>query len=87
MNKSPSGYLRKPKISCSNHQLQPHRPCKGTYSAAKKIIKNIKISVSSTIKKPSKNYTCFISRRFGLFLIHLQSENKATLGNVSNSKQ
>jgi len=34
-------------------------------------------------KKAFKNYTCFISRRFGLFLIHLQSENKATL--VSNS--
>jgi len=30
---------------------------------------------SSTLKKPSKNYTCFISRRFGLFLIHLQSKN------------
>jgi len=25
-------------------------------------------------------------RRFGLFLIHLQSKNKATLGNASNSK-
>jgi len=29
--------------------------------------------VSLTLKKPSKNYTCFILRRFGLFLIHLQS--------------
>ena len=28
----------------------------------------------------------FILRRFGLFLIHLQSKNKATLGNASNSK-
>jgi len=28
----------------------------------------------STLKKPSKNYTCFILRRFGLFLIHLQSK-------------
>ena len=37
----------------------------------------IDLTVSSTLKKPSKNYTCFISRRFGLFLIHLQSENKA----------
>jgi len=46
----------------------------------------IDLTVSSTLKKPSKNYTCFISRHFGLFLIHLQSENKATLGNVSNSK-
>jgi len=46
----------------------------------------IDLTVSSTLKKPSKNYTCFFSRRFGLFLIHLQSENKATLGNVSNSK-
>ena len=44
-------------------------------------------SFSSTLKKPSKNYTCFILRRFGLFLIHLQSKNKATLGNGSNSKQ
>jgi len=33
-----------------------------------------------------KNYTCFISRRFGLFLIHLQSKNEATLGNASNSR-
>ena len=32
------------------------------------------IVVSSTLKKPSKNYTCFISRCFGLFLIHLQSK-------------
>jgi len=46
----------------------------------------IDLTVSSTLKKPSKNYTCFISRHFGLFLIHLQSKNKATLGNVSNSK-
>jgi len=46
----------------------------------------IDLTVSSTLKKPSKNYTCFISRRFGLFLIHLQSKNKPTLGNVSNSK-
>jgi len=46
----------------------------------------IDLTVSSTLKKPSKNYTCFISRRFGLFLIHFQSKNKATLGNVSNSK-
>jgi len=43
-------------------------------------------TVSSTLKNPSKNYTCFILRRFGLFLIHLQSKNKATLGNDSNSK-
>ena len=27
---------------------------------------------SSTPKKPSKNLTCFILRRFELFLIHLQ---------------
>jgi len=42
--------------------------------------------VSSALKKPSKNYTCFILRRFGLFLIHLQSKNKVTLGSASNSK-
>jgi len=30
----------------------------------------------STLKKPSKNYTCFILRRFRSFLIHLQSKNK-----------
>jgi len=35
------------------------------------------LTVSSTLKKPSKNYTCFILRRFGLFLIHLQSKIKA----------
>jgi len=29
----------------------------------------IDLTVSSTLKKPSKNYTCFILRRFGLFLI------------------
>ena len=44
------------------------------------------LSVSSTLKMPSNNYTCFIMRRFGLVLIHLQSKNKATLGNASNSK-
>jgi len=43
------------------------------------------LTVSSTLKKLSKNHTCFILRRFGLFLIHLQSKNKATLGNASNS--
>ena len=35
--------------------------------------------VSSTLKKPSKNYTCFISTLFGLFLIHLQSKIKQHL--------
>jgi len=29
----------------------------------------IDLTVSSTLKKPSKNYTCFILRRFGLFLM------------------
>jgi len=42
--------------------------------------------ISSTLKEPLQNYTCFILRRFGLFLIHLQSKNKTTLGNASNSK-
>jgi len=46
----------------------------------------IDLTVSSTLKKPSRNYACFILRRFGLFLIHLQSKNKATLGSASNSK-
>jgi len=46
----------------------------------------IDLTVSSTLKKPSKNCTCFILRRFGLFFIHLQTKNKATLGNASNSK-
>jgi len=46
----------------------------------------IDLTVSSTLKKPSKNYTCFILRRLVLFLIHLQSKNKATLANASNSK-
>jgi len=27
----------------------------------------IDLTVSSTLKKPSKNYTCFISKHFGLF--------------------
>jgi len=45
-----------------------------------------KTNLSSTLKKPSKNNTCFILRRFGLFLIHLQSKNKVTLGSASNSK-
>jgi len=35
----------------------------------------IDLTVSSTLKKPSKNYKCFILRRFGLFLIHLKSKN------------
>jgi len=35
------------------------------------------MTYSSTLKRPSKNYTFFISRRLGLFLMHLQSENKA----------
>ena len=34
----------------------------------------INLTVSSTQKKSSKNCTCFILRRFGLFLIHLQSK-------------
>jgi len=38
-------------------------------------------------KKAFKKLYIFILRRFGLFLIHLQSKNKATLGNASNSKQ
>ena len=46
----------------------------------------VNLTVSSTLKKPLKNYSCFILRRFGLFLIHLQSKIKATLGNASNSK-
>ena len=36
-------------------------------------------SVLSTLKKPSKNYTCYILRRFGLFLIDLQSKIKKHL--------
>jgi len=44
-----------------------------------------KCKFSLTLEKPSKNYTCIVLRRFGLFLIHLQSKNKATR-NVSNSK-
>ena len=42
----------------------------------------IDFTVSSTLKKPSKDI--FILRHFRLFLIHLQSKNKATLGNASN---
>ena len=29
----------------------------------------VDLTVSSTLKKPSKNYACFILRRFGLFLM------------------
>jgi len=47
----------------------------------------IDLTVSSTLKKPSKNYTCFVSRRFGLFLIHLQSENKAIFARKETSSQ
>ena len=37
----------------------------------------IDLTVSSALKKPSKNYTCFIFRRSGLFLIHLQSKKQS----------
>jgi len=46
----------------------------------------IDLTVSSILKKPSKDYACYILRCFRLFLIHLQSKNKTTLGNGSNSK-
>ena len=41
--------------------------------------------IFSNTKKVFKKLHIFILRRFGLFLIHLQSKNKATLGNASNS--
>jgi len=44
-----------------------------------------KYSFINTKKKLQKLYI-FILRRFGLFFIHLQSKNKATIGNASNSK-
>ena len=51
------------------------------------------VSIWKTLKliKPFKAFKklhmyCFSVKRFGLFLIHLQSK-KATLGNVSNSKR
>ena len=50
------------------------------------IVNNRKWNSFINTKKPSKNYACFVLRRFRLFLIHLQSKNKATLGNASNSK-
>jgi len=34
-------------------------------------------NIVESLKMPSKNYTCFILRRFRLFLIQLQSKNKA----------
>jgi len=37
-------------------------------------------------KKAFKKLYIFILRRFGLFLTHFQSKNKATLGNASNSR-
>jgi len=60
------------------------KPPTKTYHLEHKI--GVDLTVSSTLKKPSKNYTCFSLRRFGLFLIHLQSKNIAALGNASNSK-
>jgi len=41
----------------------------------------IDLTVSTTLKKPSKKHTRFILIRFGL--IDLQSKNNATLGNVA----
>jgi len=37
-------------------------------------------------KKAFKKLYIFILRPFGLFVIYLQSKNKARLGNASNSK-
>ena len=45
-----------------------------------------KFNILINTKKAFKTLCIFILRRFGLFLIHLQSKNKATLGNASNSK-
>jgi len=44
------------------------------------------LTLSSTLKKPSKSSTFFILRRFVLFIIHLQSKNTEALGNAINSK-
>jgi len=46
----------------------------------------IGIIIFINTKNAFKKLYIFILRRFGLFLIHLQSKNKATLGNASNSK-
>ena len=59
-----------------------HLSCNSTQILDHKI--GIDLTVSSTLKNPSINYSCFVFRRFGLFLIHLQPKNKATPGNDSN---
>jgi len=41
----------------------------------------IDFTVWLTLKKPSKNYACVIWRRFGLFVIHLQSKKSKTSQN------
>jgi len=46
----------------------------------------IEANIFINTKKAFKKLYIFILRRVGLFLIHLQSTNKATLGNASNSK-
>jgi len=46
-----------------------------------------KETVSSKPKKPSKNYTCFILRRFELFLIHLQSKKETVLRVYTTDRQ
>jgi len=69
--------------------MQRHISSEQSFKNLLKILEHkigIDLTVSSTLKKPSKNYTCFILKRFRLFLIHLQSKNKSTLGNANNSK-
>ena len=61
------------------------RICQWNLLAKKVIVPQNTLGFINT-KKPSKIYTCFILRRFGLFLINLQSKNKPALGNASNSK-
>ena len=47
---------------------------------------DIRLKSFINTKKALKKLYIFILRRFRLFLIHLQSKNKATLRNASNSK-
>jgi len=83
-------------MSGSRGNYVVHKKWKTTHFLPKKKASNSQTQVFINItnrrkcfinaKKAFKKLYIFILRRFGLFLIHLQSKNKATLGNASNSK-
>jgi len=84
-----SGYFLNGQHACAIEQfwsIDAYESYQKQFDSSLQNLKNIKfnrtlehktgidLTVSSTLKKPSNNYTCFILRRFGLFLIHLQSK-------------